>query len=299
MIRYIVKIKLIVFTVFFSACVAEKKESLVIADGAQLELIDDFFAFTEGPAVDMVGNVFFTDQPNDQIWKWSAESGEISVFMEGCGRSNGLYFDKEGYLWACADENNQLWKIDQNKGVQVMLKDYQEVLFNGPNDLWIDDEGGVYFTDPFYLRPYWKREAVSMINQAVYYLGKDGSLNTVETGLKKPNGIVGSPDGQSLFIADIGDNKTYKYTIHSTGALSDRKLFAPMGSDGMTIDRSGNLYLTGKGVSVFDSMGNLIEHIAVDAPWTANVAFGGSSKNLLFITASNAVYTLKMKVKGN
>ncbi|MFY7908780.1 MAG: SMP-30/gluconolactonase/LRE family protein, partial [Emticicia sp.] len=113
-----------------------------------------------------------------------------------------------------------------------------------------------------------------------------------------PNGIIGTPDGKTLYVADIGDRKTYSFPINPDGTLGERKLFAPMGSDGMTIDKKGNVYVTGKGVSVFDKNGTQIEQIETKEPWTANVTFGGKDRKTLFITASKSVYTLKMKVKG-
>ena len=135
--------------------------------------------------------------------------------------------------------------------------------------------------------------------QHVYYLGpqrKDPVRLTHD--LVQPNGIVGTPDGKRLYVADIGDRKTYVYDIQPDGVLANRQLFAPMGSDGMTIDNKGNIYLTGKGVTVFNAAGQKIEHIPIDAGWTANVCFGGKDGSTLFITAQKAVYTLQMRVKG-
>jgi gluconolactonase len=117
-------------------------------------------------------------------------------------------------------------------------------------------------------------------------------------GFVRPNGIIGTGDGKRLFVADINAGKTYVYNIGSDGSLNDRKVFAEMGSDGMTLDNKGNLYLTGKGVTVFNSRGEQIENIPVPEPWTANVCFGGKNERTLFITASKSVYTLNMKVKG-
>jgi len=120
----------------------------------------------------------------------------------------------------------------------------------------------------------------------------------VDTDLKKPNGIIGTPDGKKLYVADIGDNKTYVYDIQPDGMLTNRKLFAPLGSDGMTIDNRGNIYLTGRGVTVFNSKGEQIEHIPIEANWTANICFGGEDMKTLFITASQYLYSLRMNVTG-
>jgi len=293
-------------------------DSKVIAPGATLQKLAREFSFTEGPACDAQGNVFFTDQPNDRIMKWSVE-GKLSTFMHPCGRANGLSFDYEGNLWACADEKNEMWRIDPAGKATVVVKDYQGKLLNGPNDVWIrpnrlasvsrkgsapelqEVSGGLYFTDPYYPRPYWHRGPKEM-DECVYYLSADGkNVVRVIDDMKQPNGIIGTPDGKTLYVADIGADKTYRYAIMPNGSLADKKLFCQQGSDGMTIDNEGNIYLTGKGkggVTVFDSGGNEIEHIAVPENWTANVCFGGKDRQTLFITASKGLYSMQMRVKG-
>ena len=168
----------------------------------------------------------------------------------------------------------------------MVVKDYQGKLLNGPNDVWIRPGGGLYFTDPYYKRPYWKRGPKEM-DECVYYLAPDyKTLTRVIDDMKQPNGIIGTPDGKLLYVADIGAGKTYRYRIQPDGSLKEKKLFCELGSDGMTIDSEGNIYLTGKGVSVFDPAGKKIEHIEVPETWTANVCFGGKDRQTLFITAS-------------
>lgn len=275
------------------------KES-IIAKGAKVEKLGDGYSFTEGPATDREGNVYFTDQPNNKIIRWTAATGAFSVFSDKAGRSNGMYFDKDGNLISCADELNQLWSFDKNGTPAVILLDYQGKLLNGPNDVWIHPNGGMYITDPLYKRDYWERDpAMQQDGQHVYYLSPDrSSFIRVEEELQQPNGIIGTPDGKKLYVADIGAGKTYSYDIGAQGALSNKTLFASMGSDGMTLDEKGNLYLTGKGVTVFNRQGEQIAHIPIDENWTANITFGGKDRQMLFITAMDAVYGLKMRVKG-
>jgi gluconolactonase len=272
-------------------------ESNIVAPGATLQKLARDFNFTEGPACDLKGNVFFTDQPNDRILEWSID-GKLSTFMHPCGRANGLCFDAEDYLWACADETNELWRIDPAGKATVVVKDYKGKLLNGPNDVWVRPGGGLYFTDPYYKRPYWKRGPKEM-DECVYYLAPDyKTLTRVIDDMKQPNGIIGTPNGELLYVADIGAGKTYRYRILADGSLKEKKLFCEMGSDGMTIDSEGNVYLTGKGVSVFDPSGKEIEHIEVPENWTANVCFGGEDRRTLFITASKGLYAMRMKVHG-
>ena len=275
-------------------------DSTIIAPGAKLEKLGAGYSFTEGPAVDLEGNVFFTDQPNDRIVKWSAADGKFSDWLKPAGRANGTYFDKDGNLIACADEKNELWSIAPDKKVTVLVTNFGGKLLNGPNDLWIRPDGGLYFTDPLYKRNYWKRDpARQQDGEHVYYLTPDRKTVTrVATDLKQPNGIIGTPDGQTLYVADIGARKSYAYDIQPDGALANKRLFCNLGSDGMTLDAEGNVYLTGRGVTVFDKAGKQIEQIPVPEVWTGNVIFGGQDRDLLFITASKSVYGLKMRVKG-
>ncbi|MDO7873225.1 SMP-30/gluconolactonase/LRE family protein [Hymenobacter sp. ASUV-10] len=273
----------------------------LVANPATPQLVSRQFAFTEGPAVDRAGNVFFTDQPNDKIWKYDT-SGQFSVFLDKAGRANGTYFDKQGNLLACADAEGQLWSIAPDKQVTVLLRDLGGHQFNGPNDLWVQPQtGAIYFTDPYYQRPYWTRSAPdpAIGGQKVYYLPQGASQPVVvDDQLRQPNGIIGTPDGRTLYVADIEAGRTYRYQIEADGKLSGRQLFVGQGSDGMTIDAQGNVYLTGNGVTVYSPAGQKIQQIDVPEKWTANVCFGGKDRKMLFITASEAVYVLPMQVRG-
>jgi gluconolactonase len=275
----------------------------IVAKGAQLEKVKDGFSFTEGPAVNRFGDIYFTDQPNDKIYVWNANSNQITLAKEGSRRSNGLYFELDGKLIAAADARNELIEIDVKTGAEkVLVPSFRGKKLNGPNDIWIRPKGGLYFTDPLYPRPYWegvRGKEMEQDGQHVYFLSQDRTeLFRVTQDLKQPNGVVGSPDGNFLYVADIGASKTWKYEIQEDGYLTNKTLFCEMGSDGMTVDERGNVYLTGKGITVFDKSGEKIAHIPVPEDWTANVAFGTLTRNVLFVTAMGSVYTLKMKYRG-
>lgn len=272
----------------------------LLADGAEPRVLGEGYSFTEGPAVDRDGHVYFTDQPNDRIVKFDAAAGTFSDWLKPAGRANGTYFDAAGNLIACADEKNELWSIAPDKKVTVLVRDFGGKLLNGPNDVWIRPDGNLYFTDPLYARNYWKREKASQQpGQYVYFFTvKSRTAIPVATDLKQPNGLIGTPDGKTLYVADIGAGKTYSYAVGPEGALEDKKLFCELGSDGMTIDGEGNVYLTGRGVTVFDRTGRKLLNIPIPEPWTANVTFGGADRKLLFITAGKRVYGVKMRVKG-
>jgi gluconolactonase len=270
----------------------------VTAPGAKLETLDESFRFTEGATCDAQGNVFFTDQPNDRIMKWGVD-GKLSTFMQPAGRANGMYFDAKGNLIACADEKTALWSIAPDKTETVLIDKFNDKRLNGPNDVWVRPDGAMYLTDPFYGRPWWDYKERPQDNEAVYFLSADRkTFKRVITDYQKPNGIVGTPDGKTLFVADIQGNQTFGYDIQPDGSLTNKRLAAPMGSDGMTIDADGDLYLTGRGgVHVFDKTGKEIELIAT--PQTpANLCFGGKDKQTLFICARKGFYSIRMKVKG-
>jgi gluconolactonase len=270
----------------------------VTAPGAKLEKLAGDFKFTEGPTCDKDGNVFFTDQPNNRILKWSAD-GKLSTFLEPAGRANGMCFAGDGRLLACADEQTELWSIAPDGRHTVLAKAFAGKPLNGPNDVWPRPDGGLYFTDPFYKRGWWEYNQPPQGTEQVYFLSADHqTLKRVTTDLAQPNGIIGTPDGKTLFVADMRARKTYAYAIQPDGSLTNRTVRCELGSDGMTLDTEGNLYLTGRGVTVFDKAGRKIEQINVPEGWTANVCFGGKDRHTLFITASKGLYAIRLRVQG-
>lgn len=275
------------------ATVSRADEAALLAAGARVEKLAGGFAFTEGPARDAEGNIYFSDIPNNRIHIWSLD-GKLSVFRENSGGANGLFFDKEGNLLACEGKNRQVTSISPSGDVTVLADEYEGKKLNSPNDLWIDAQRGVYFSDP----RYGPEDDLELDGFHVYYIPPGGKpLVRVIDDLVKPNGVIGTADGKMLYVADAGDGKTYSYAIRSDGSLTERKLFANQGSDGMTLDEQGNLYLTGQGVDVYSSEGEKIATIEVpERP--ANVCFGGQDKKTLFITARTGFYAVQLKVRG-
>jgi gluconolactonase len=250
------------------------------------------YQFTEGPAVDANGNIYFSDINAGIIYRWSTD-GSVSVFLEGLNHPNGLMFDKSGSLVACEGGAGRLISIDPQKNITVLADKYDGTRFNEPNDLWIDPQGGIYFTDPAYQSP------VLQDGQHVYYLSPDRSQVTrVIIDMNQPNGLVGTPDGRTLYVADFGAGQTFTYTINSDGSLWDKRLFTATGSDGMDLDKNGNLYLTsGNQVKIFDSAGNLLHSIPM-AENPTNVAFAGADGGILFITARTQAYTAQLSASS-
>ncbi|MDR0332459.1 MAG: SMP-30/gluconolactonase/LRE family protein [Dysgonamonadaceae bacterium] len=273
------------------------QKSSLIFQNAEIERQGTEFSFTEGATTAPDGRVFFTDQPNDRIYIWCENEG-VSLWLEGTERANGMYFTN-GQLFACADENNRIVVFDEDKNMTIIHEKYDNIHLNGPNDLWVAPNGNIYFTDPYYHRPWWAEEhREAQPYRGVYFLCTRGEVQRVINDFEMPNGIVGTPDGKTLYVADIKAGKTWKYDILPNGNLTNKTFFAPHGSDGMTIDEHGNVYLTiMRKVWIYSPEGILLKEIEFpEAP--SSIAFGGKERNILFVTARTSVYTLKMNVKG-
>lgn len=261
-----------------------------ISASTNIKQLSGRYLFSEGPATDANGDVYFSDINAGKIYKWSTSAnGELSVFVEGLAQPNGLMFDKSGNMVACEGGNGRLIAIDPQGQVTSLVDQYNGMRFNEPNDLWIDARGGIYFSDPAYQLP------IVQDGQHVYYLSPDRSQVTrVISDMQKPNGLVGSADGKTLFVSDHGAGKTYSYSINNDGSLTNKTLFAGIGSDGMELDGKGNLFLTTPNkVKVFDAAGTSLFDIPLQENPT-NLAFAGEDGMTLFITARTAVYTVQL-----
>jgi len=278
---------MVLFLMGFHAAVAET--NLV---AGELKILSGNFKFTEGPAADATGNVYFTDVRAEKIYTWSTD-GKLELYRENTGGANGLYFNKAGNLYACEGLNGRVTSISADGTVEVLADEYNGKGFNKPNDLWIDPKGGVYFTDPAYGKTEKKQDG-----EHVYYLLPDRSkVIRVIDDLARPNGILGTPDGKTLYVANPAAKEIWKYSIKPGGRLDNKTLFAAVLCDGMTLDERGNLYTTPETVQVFSPEGVMIEEIKTPNRPT-NVTFGGKQNRTLFITARTHVYTVEMNVAG-
>ncbi|MCL5269691.1 MAG: SMP-30/gluconolactonase/LRE family protein [bacterium] len=269
------------------------------ARGAQVRCLASGFTFTEGPATDAAGNVYFTDIPNERIYKWTLapdapEGGRLSVFRENSDQANGLYFDAQGRLLAAQQKTRGVTEYDMKGAVVILADSYGGRRLNSPNDLWVDPKGGLYFSDP----RYGSTADLEQDGMHVYYLKPDRkTLIRVVDDMTRPNGLIGTADGTTLYVADEAGGKTWRYAIRPDGTLENKSLFAAQGSDGMTMDEEGNVYLTGQAITVYSPEGRKLATIAVpEVP--ANVTFGGPRNRTLFITARTSFYALEMSVKG-
>ncbi|MEI6647319.1 MAG: DUF1566 domain-containing protein, partial [bacterium] len=277
----------------FTVAVTADTGSTVASDAVLTQVVSGL-TFTEGPAADASGNIFFSDIPSDTTYQWSV-SNQLSIFRTGTGGANGLAFDRCGNLLACEGDNGQLVAITPQTNVTVLTSTYNSLRYNEPNDLWIDPSGGVYFTDPIYFG-----HTNEQSGEHVYYLKPDrSSVIRVVSDMVRPNGLVGTPDGKTLYIADWGAGTVYRYGVSTDGTLSNKTTFASVTCDGMTIDTDGHLYLAENVIRVFTSSGQEIEQISVTNARPTNLEFGGSDRKTLFITTvPGALYSLRMNTQG-
>ena len=276
----------------------------LIAPGAEVVRLADGFGFTEGPAANSKGDVYFIDDPNCKIHIWSVADKKVSVFIDESAHANGMYFDKNDILYVCEGGTGSIVSYTRDGKRSVIANKFGARSFNKPNDLWVDPKGGIYFTDPQYGNNFY----VVQGGEHVYYIPPDRSkvVRVIEAGenkdFVKPNGVVGTPDGKFLYVADIGGNMVYRYDILPDSTLTNKRPFAPFPVDGMTTDERGNLYITAvnredRGVIIFSPEGKEIERIAVpEGP--SNVCFGGPDRKTLFITAQRGFYAIEMNVRG-
>jgi gluconolactonase len=283
-------------------------------------------AFTEGPAADASGNVYFSDIINNRIMKLSSD-GQLSVFRADSGRTNGNLFDQQGRLVSCEGAEmgrggrRRMVRTDMTTGqMSVLTERYEGKRYNSPNDLAIDGQGRIYFTDP----RYGDRSDMEMDIEGVYCIDTHGTVTRVleQPAIQRPNGIAITPDDKRLYLVDSnpspgGNRKIWSFDIQPDGKLSNQKLvydFAPgRGGDGMRLDVEGNLWVaagitlargTGEttdnppGIYVITPAGKLLGRIPVPEDLITNLTFAGPEKKTLYITAGKSLYKIDINVSG-
>jgi gluconolactonase len=278
---------------------ASGKEIPGVGPEGPVEKVAEGFQFTEGPADDGAGNLYFTDIPNTAIRRLSAD-GKVDVFTSESRRTNGLMFRAPGQLLACEMEGQLvLWDVAR-KERRVLADKYEGKPFNAPNDLVVDRAGGVYFTDPHF-------GAANPLPQGgtfVYYWTEQEGVRRVTDSLPAPNGVMLSPDEKTLYVFPSGSATMLAYSVASPGTLGDKQEFYELrpggkGADGGTVDSKGNLYITSHlGVEVVDPSGHPLGIIECPEK-PANVTFGGRDLKTLYITARTSLYAAPMTVAGH
>jgi sugar lactone lactonase YvrE len=266
--------------------------SNVVPENAEVKKIATGYTFTEGVTEAVDGRVFFSDIPNNRIHIFDPKTSQTTVHRENTGGANGLMFNKDGVLFACEGNAKRVTKQIGSE-VTVLADKFEGKALNSPNDLALDNAGGVYFTDPGY-----GLEPPDLNVEAVYYVSAAGEVTRAISDLNRPNGIVFSPDFKVLYVADVGDKKIFAYDVISSGKPENKRQFTKFGADGMTVDEMGNLYTTAKGkVTIVKPDGKVAGVVTVPESPT-NVEFGGKDGKTLFITARTSLYAVDLNARG-
>jgi len=273
-------------------------QSSPVPEGATVENVADGFEFTEGPLWHD-GRLVFTDIPADRVYQWTPEEGH-SVFVEPSGHANGLAVGPDGHL-LLAQHDGQVGRFTTENEIESVVASYQGRRLNSPNDLTVADDGTIYFTDPPYGVDAEHRE---LDFSGVYRLDPGEGLTLLTTEFARPNGIVLSPDESTLYVNDTDGDVIRAYDVTENGDVANGRVFAEMegealgNADGMKVDVDGNLYTTGPGgIWIYTPAGKLLDRISVPAGPT-NLAFGGSERQTLYVTAQSKVYRIPLRVPG-
>jgi gluconolactonase len=279
---------------------------------AQQENVATIVAFTEGPAVDAQGNVFFTETVHNRIMKWTP-GGEVTVFRENSNGANGLVFDGQGRLIACEGgrQNPRVTRTDMKTGkVEVLADNNKGGKFTAPNDVTLDNRGRIYFTD--------------LPGGTVHRIDPDGKLTRIldRPDIQRPNGVMISPDDRTLYLVEANQQKDgarmiRAYDLQADGSVRNMRVFHNFypgrSADGICIDTQGNLYAaaglnrtrgtsetldTKAGVHIFSPQGKLLRFIPVVEDTITNCAFGGKDMKTLYVTAGKTLFQFAVEVAG-
>ncbi len=261
----------------------------ILIPGEEWRLVGEGYRFTEGPACDAEGNVFFTDIPNNRIHKIDL-AGKVSVFVENTAGASGLEFGPDGKLYACQGGKKRIVAYDRDGKEETIAEGIDS------NDLTVSHKGEVYVTDPG------QKQVWCISNQRVKRVVEKG-------GLSFTNGVALTPDQSFLLVADMRGQFVHSFHIEADGSLSHRQPFFPLfipdgktdcGADGMTVDTQGRLYVTSHaGLQVCDQAGRVNAIIPKPSrEWLSNVAFGGAARDEIFVTMATRVFKRKTKAKG-
>jgi gluconolactonase len=274
-----------------------------IGPAGEVKKVHGGFMFTEGPAPDGKGNLFLSDVAGNKLYQVDAK-GELSVLLDPSNHTNGLMVNAAGKIVAC-EMDGRLVEVDPaTKKVTALTDGYQGKRFNAPNDLVIDRDGGIYFTDPHFRAPMPLPQGV----RAFYYRDAAGKVTRLGEVASAPNGVILSPDEKTLYIIPSMQAEMLAYPVEGPGKLGQQRTFCTLkqaegqsggGGDGLTIDTKGNLYITSRlGIQVFDPAGKQLGVIEFPEQ-PANCTFGGPENRTLYVTARTSLYSVPMEATGH
>lgn len=299
----------------------------ILPAGARLELLWDKGEFTEGVAVANDGKVYFSDiaieaRNPGRIMRFDPATGQTTVHVADSGQSNGLFFDARGRLLAACGANiglRGLCEVTADGKMKLIAGTFEGKRFNSPNDLVIHPSGKVYFSDPRYVG----KEPLELDHMSVYRVDPDGKVHRATTDIRKPNGVILSPDTRTLYVAETDNGATgleppgtpaieprmtlNAFPIRDDGSLGEKKVLIDFGkgtgTDGMTTDTAGRIYCAIRkderhGIVVFSPEGKELAYVPTD-PLPTNCTFGkGRDATTLYITAGTGLYRIKLKPTG-
>lgn len=293
-----------------SIVVLQDQLSALVDPGVEPRSVATGFVFTEGPLWDPTElRLIFSDVYGDKMHAWSEKSG-LSVLRAPSSRGNGNTWDANGLLVTCEDERRQLVRANPDGSLKVIASHFEGGHLNSPNDVICLANGDLLFTDP----PYGLRLADGTFGpqdlpfQGVFRVSaKDGSLSLLVNDFDRPNGLAGTSDGRTLYVADTARHHVRAFAVADDGSLADGRVFADVSHegvdgrpDGMKLDTLGNLYVaanTDHGVWAFSPDGSLLGFIGIPEP-PSNLAWGGDDWKTMYVTARTSVYELPMLVAG-
>ena len=289
-------------------------EHTLLAPGATLEKVVGDLKFSEGPAWNPKERfLLFEETQGNRMMKLDS-AGKVTVFREPSGRSNGLAWDPQGRLVVCegnGDGGRRISRTEKNGKVVTLADKYDGKLLNSPNDLAIDGKGRIYFTDPRYNH----RESMQLDKEAVYRIDPDGKLTRVIDTLTRPNGILVTRDGKTLYVADNaspgGVVTLVAFDLDARGDPKNGRVIydfvSGRGIDGMALDAEGRIWATAgtkekAGVYVFQPDAGRTKAALLTVVKTpedpTNCTFGGKDRDILYITSTASLFRIRTAVKG-
>jgi len=278
----------------------EQEFEELVASGAQAQVLGSGYGFSEGPAADAEGNVYFSDGRNDSIYVWRPDRG-VELFVADSTDANGMMFNHAGELLVCEGAAYRIVAFDIESKQKRILVGAGARQFNEPNDLVIDEVGGIYFSDPNYRH----RGQETIKKEMVYYVAPNGSVTVVSEVCRRPNGVLLSADSKTLWVADNAERVIYRHRVLAPGKLAEAERWLELEAhpDGMTLDSLGNLYIAcGRaGVLIYSPGGKKLGMIdqRFGVPYASNCCFGGPEFRTLCITSRDKFLGVPMRVKGH
>lgn len=278
----------------------------VVTAGTPIEFIQEGFNGTEGPVTLPDGSLIFTETQANRITRIAAD-GSTSTYLDNSNGANGLGFTANGDLYAVQVLNPRVGIVSPPAKAKTLADQFEGKPFARPNDLVVDRQGGVYFTDSG--NPA-KPDQASTAAPAVYHIPPGGALQRLASDIERPNGIQLSPDETVLYVANTLGEYVLAYDIAANGTVGARRNFAKLagwsktetgyssGADGLAVDAKGRLYVTSNvGIEVFSASGDALGHIALPKK-PQNIAFAGPGKTSLYVVGRGAAYKIEVLTPG-